>query len=87
MVAEDLTRKKPSTSPQILVITDGQPTAYFDEGQLRVEWPNGLGGVSPHAVAAMSDDGEPVWKADGTTPGRGHAISNTENDDQAARRS
>ncbi len=52
MVAEDLIRKKPSSSPQILVITDGQPTAYFDEGQLRVEWPNGLGGVSPHAVAA-----------------------------------
>jgi len=52
MVAEDLIRKKPSASPQILVITDGQPTAYFDDGQLRVEWPNGLGGVSPHAVAA-----------------------------------
>lgn len=52
MVAEDLIRKVPSSSPQVLVITDGQPTAYFDEGQLRVEWPNGLGGVSPHAVAA-----------------------------------
>ena len=52
MVAEDLIRKKPSASPQILVITDGQPTAYFDDGELRVEWPNGLGGVSPHAVAA-----------------------------------
>jgi len=52
MVAEDLIRKKPCSSPQILVITDGQPTAYLDEGELRVEWPNGLGGVSPHAVAA-----------------------------------
>ncbi|MFT5441598.1 MAG: hypothetical protein ACI8W3_000639 [Myxococcota bacterium] len=51
-VAEDLIRKRPSTSPQILVITDGQPTAYLDEGELRVEWPNGMGGVSPHAVAA-----------------------------------
>ena len=52
MVAEDLIRKKPCSSPQILVITDGQPTAYLDQKQLRVEWPNGLGGVSPHAVAA-----------------------------------
>jgi uncharacterized protein with von Willebrand factor type A (vWA) domain len=51
MVAEDLIRKKPCSSPQILVITDGQPTAYLDEGELRVEWPNGMGGVSPHAVA------------------------------------
>jgi uncharacterized protein with von Willebrand factor type A (vWA) domain len=52
MVAEDLIRRKPCNSPQILVITDGQPTAYFSDGELRVEWPNGLGGVSPHAVAA-----------------------------------
>ena len=29
MVAEDLIRKKPCSSPQILVITDGQPTAYL----------------------------------------------------------
>jgi len=51
MVADRLIRQNPSTSPQILVITDGQPTAYFKEGQLRVEWPMGFGGVSPHAVA------------------------------------
>ncbi|MCZ6782740.1 MAG: hypothetical protein O7G30_05460 [Proteobacteria bacterium] len=50
MVAERLIRKHPSASPQILVVTDGQPTAYFDDRQLRVEWPNGFGGVSPHAV-------------------------------------
>ncbi len=51
MVAERLIRRHPSASPQILVITDGQPTAYFQQGQLRVEWPMGFGGVSPHAVA------------------------------------
>ncbi|MGH0038103.1 MAG: hypothetical protein ACQGVK_23985 [Myxococcota bacterium] len=51
MVAERLIRRNPSPSPQILVITDGQPTAYFSDGQLRVEWPMGFGGVSPHAVA------------------------------------
>ncbi len=51
MLAERLIVRHPSTSPQIIVITDGQPTAYFRDKQLRVEWPMGFGGVSPHAVA------------------------------------
>jgi uncharacterized protein with von Willebrand factor type A (vWA) domain len=51
MVAERVIRQRPSATPQILVITDGQPTAYFEQGQLRVEWPMGMGGISPHAVA------------------------------------
>jgi uncharacterized protein with von Willebrand factor type A (vWA) domain len=51
LVAERLIDAHPSPSPQILVITDGQPTAYFHGRELRVEWPMGFGGVSPHAVA------------------------------------
>ena len=51
MVAERIIQKHPSASPQVLVITDGQPTAYFQGSELRVEWPMGFGGVSPHAVA------------------------------------
>jgi uncharacterized protein with von Willebrand factor type A (vWA) domain len=51
MVAERLIAKHPSASPQVIVITDGQPTAYFAGGELHVEWPMGFGGVSPHAVA------------------------------------
>ncbi|MCG8589840.1 MAG: hypothetical protein MJE66_11165 [Proteobacteria bacterium] len=51
MVAERVLRRFPSTTPQLLIITDGQPTAYFDSGELRVEWPMGFGGISPHAVA------------------------------------
>ncbi|GAG44968.1 unnamed protein product, partial [marine sediment metagenome] len=51
IVAERLIARHPSASPQVLVITDGQPTAYFQGKQLRVEWPMGFGGVSPHAVA------------------------------------
>ncbi len=51
MVAERLIAKHPGPSPQILVITDGQPTAYFSGETLRVEWPTGFGGISPHAVA------------------------------------
>jgi uncharacterized protein with von Willebrand factor type A (vWA) domain len=52
MLAERLIAKHPSRSPQVLVVTDGQPTAYFAGRELRVEWPMGFGGVSPHAVAA-----------------------------------
>jgi len=51
MVAERLIVRHPSASPQIIVITDGQPTAYFTRGELHVEWPLGFGGISPHAVA------------------------------------
>ncbi len=54
-VAERMIRQFPCSSPQIIVITDGQPTAYFEPTrsgeQLRVEWPSGFGGISPHAVA------------------------------------
>jgi len=53
-IAERMIRQFPSSSPQIIVITDGQPTAYFEPTargeQLRVEWPSGFGGISPHAV-------------------------------------
>jgi uncharacterized protein with von Willebrand factor type A (vWA) domain len=51
MIAERLIARHPSASPQLLVITDGQPTAYFRGRELHVEWPMGFGGVSPHAVA------------------------------------
>jgi uncharacterized protein with von Willebrand factor type A (vWA) domain len=50
MIARQLISKHRSPSPQILVITDGQPTAYFVERQLRVEWPMGAGGISPRAA-------------------------------------
>ncbi len=49
-VAQRLIRRHPSASSQILVITDGQPTAYFVGRELRVEWPMGMDGVSPRAA-------------------------------------
>ena len=52
MLAERLIARHPSGSPQVLVITDGQPTAYFVDGDLRVEWPMGVGGISPRAADA-----------------------------------
>jgi uncharacterized protein with von Willebrand factor type A (vWA) domain len=50
MVAERLIARHPSPNPQILVITDGQPTAYFVDKELHVEWPMGFGGISPRAA-------------------------------------
>jgi uncharacterized protein with von Willebrand factor type A (vWA) domain len=50
MVAERLIARHPSPSPQVLVVTDGQPTAYFVGRELRVEWPTGVGGISPRAA-------------------------------------
>ena len=48
-VAQRLIDRHPSANKQIIVITDGQPTAYFVGDELRVEWPSGVGGTSPRA--------------------------------------
>jgi len=48
-VAQRLIERHPSVNKQIIVITDGQPTAYFVGDELRVEWPSGVGGTSPRA--------------------------------------
>ncbi len=48
-VAQRLIDRFPSANKQIIVITDGQPTAYFVGEELRVEWPSGVGGTSPRA--------------------------------------
>ncbi len=49
MVAQRIFDRYPSENSQIIIITDGQPTAYFVDGELRVEWPSGYGGTSPRA--------------------------------------
>jgi uncharacterized protein with von Willebrand factor type A (vWA) domain len=48
--AQRLIDRHPSQNKQIIVITDGQPTAYYVGPELRVEWPGGFGGISPRAV-------------------------------------
>ena len=39
-----------STNKQIILITDGQPTAYYLDGYLQVELPMFFGGLSPRAT-------------------------------------
>lgn len=49
-LAGELLRKHPSTNQYMIVITDGQPTAYFSRGRLYCEWPLAFGGISPRAA-------------------------------------
>jgi uncharacterized protein with von Willebrand factor type A (vWA) domain len=49
ILAERLVDRHASPNAQVIVVTDGQPTAYFVDGELRVEWPRGAGGTSPRA--------------------------------------
>ena len=46
-----LLKKRSSTrNQQIIVITDGQPTAYCRQGRLYCEWPLSFGGISQRAA-------------------------------------
>jgi uncharacterized protein with von Willebrand factor type A (vWA) domain len=48
-LASDLLAKHPSQNQHVIVITDGQPTAYFLKGRLYCEWPLSFGGISMRA--------------------------------------
>ncbi len=49
-VASILISKHRTPNKQIILITDGQPTAYFLDGYLQVELPMFFGGLSPRAT-------------------------------------
>jgi len=49
-LAADLLARHPSSNQHIIVITDGQPTAYFSRGRLYCEWPLSFGGISMRAA-------------------------------------
>ena len=49
-LAADLLSRHPSSNQHIIVITDGQPTAYFSRGRLYCEWPLSFGGISMRAA-------------------------------------
>lgn len=50
IVASRLLSKHKTQNKQIILITDGQPTAYFLDGYLQVELPMFFGGLSPRAT-------------------------------------
>ena len=49
-LAADLLERRPSQNQQMIVITDGQPTAYCRQGRLYCEWPLSFGGISQRAA-------------------------------------
>jgi uncharacterized protein with von Willebrand factor type A (vWA) domain len=50
--AMELIKRGGSRNNRIIVLTDGQPTAYFDGDQTRVEFPSTMHGLSPTACKA-----------------------------------
>ena len=46
----EMLSRHPSTNQYMIVITDGQPTAYFSRGRLYCEWPLSFGGISLRAA-------------------------------------
>jgi uncharacterized protein with von Willebrand factor type A (vWA) domain len=49
-LGSDLLRRHPSRNQHLIVVTDGQPTAYYAGGRLHCEWPLSFGGVSRRAA-------------------------------------
>ena len=49
-LGSDVLRRHPSRNQHLIVVTDGQPTAYFADGRLHCEWPLSFGGVSRRAA-------------------------------------
>jgi len=49
-LAAELLERSPGRNQQMIVITDGQPTAYCRQGRLYCEWPLSFGGISRRAA-------------------------------------
>ncbi|MBI4515771.1 MAG: VWA domain-containing protein [Deltaproteobacteria bacterium] len=61
-LAGELLRRHPSRNQQAIVITDGQPTAYFSRGRLYCEWPLSFGGISVRAAQETLKEVERITK-------------------------
>src|SRR6266849_2743233 len=61
-LASDLLMRHPSRNQHIIVITDGQPTAYFLNKRLYCEWPLSFGGISMRAAQETLKEVERVTR-------------------------
>jgi len=61
-LARELLSRHPSNNQHIIVITDGQPTAYFPRGRLYCEWPLSFGGISMRAAQETLKEVERVTR-------------------------
>jgi uncharacterized protein with von Willebrand factor type A (vWA) domain len=61
-LASQLLSRRRSRNQHMIVVTDGQPTAYFAGGRLHCEWPLSFGGVSIRAAAETLKEVERVTR-------------------------
>jgi uncharacterized protein with von Willebrand factor type A (vWA) domain len=61
-LASELLDKRPSPNQQMIVITDGQPTAYCRQGRLYCEWPLSFGGISQRAAEETLKEAERITR-------------------------
>ncbi len=61
-LASELLDRRPSANQQMIVITDGQPTAYCRHGRLYCEWPLSFGGISQRAAEETLKEAERVTR-------------------------
>jgi uncharacterized protein with von Willebrand factor type A (vWA) domain len=61
-LASELLHKHPSPNQHVIVVTDGQPTAYYSRGRLYCEWPLSFGGISMRAAQETLKEVERVTR-------------------------
>jgi uncharacterized protein with von Willebrand factor type A (vWA) domain len=61
-LASEMLDRRPSQNQQMIVITDGQPTAYCRQGRLYCEWPLSFGGISQRAAEETLREAERVTR-------------------------
>ena len=61
-LASEMLDRRPSPNQQMIVITDGQPTAYCRQGRLYCEWPLSFGGISQKAAEETLKEAERITR-------------------------
>ena len=61
-LATELLQRQKSRNQQVIIITDGQPTAYCRQGRLYCEWPLSFGGISQRAAEETLKEAERVTR-------------------------
>jgi uncharacterized protein with von Willebrand factor type A (vWA) domain len=61
-LGSELLARQPGRNKNLIVITDGQPTAYYSGGRLFCEWPMSLGGLSTRATVETLREVERVTR-------------------------
>jgi uncharacterized protein with von Willebrand factor type A (vWA) domain len=61
-LAAEMLDRRPCPNQQMIVITDGQPTAYCRQGRLYCEWPLSFGGISQRAAEETLREAERITR-------------------------